>query len=179
MPLTNNPNNEEELINSCKKDGSYYKNLYNRYSEKIYNFAIWLTGDNHTAEELTQDAFVKFYFSLNKFNPKKGRIISYIFKIVQNSYKNLKRKEFFVRKQNPPPASEDAEKFILLKETEKEIMDNINQLPMKDRTAFILNKIEHLTIDEVSEIMSVSKQEVSNKINRAKNRLQKKLKNMY
>ena len=83
---------DEELIKLCLKDKNNFKLLYDKYADIIYNFALYLTGSSIIAEELTQDAFVKFHFAINRFNPQKGKIISYIFKIVQNSFKNIQKR---------------------------------------------------------------------------------------
>jgi RNA polymerase sigma-70 factor (ECF subfamily) len=55
----------------------------------------------------------------------------------------------------------------------------IDRLPEKQKTAFILNKIEYLRYDEISEVMNLSKSSVESLIHRAKSNLQKYLYDFY
>jgi RNA polymerase sigma-70 factor (ECF subfamily) len=67
-------------------------------------------------------------------------------------------------------------------ETEEQIkvmLSMIDQLPGKQKIALTLSKLENLPYKEVAEIMDISVSETGVLINRAKNKLQKRLSNYF
>ena len=60
-------------------------------------------------------------------------------------------------------------------ETEKSIQKAIDELPVKQRKAFILSKYEELSQRKIAEIMQTSEGAVEQLLVRAKKNLQKKL----
>lgn len=119
---------------------------------------------------------MKLYTSLDKFNIKKGKLHSYLFKITKNTFLNhIKKNKKTIGLNNE--ISENKNNFIdnLIKEEEElEILKFIDTLPLRDRMAFILNKIQRIPLAEVSQMMNVTKQEVKNKVQRVKNKILKK-----
>jgi RNA polymerase sigma-70 factor (ECF subfamily) len=61
------------------------------------------------------------------------------------------------------------------KESLKRIFDAINSLKSNQKTAIILHKIEHLTQNQIAEIMEISPKAVESLIQRAKQNLYKTL----
>ncbi len=55
----------------------------------------------------------------------------------------------------------------------------IDKLPDNQRIAFILNKVEHLSYKEISDIMDISVSSVESLIFRAKTNLKKRLEKFY
>lgn len=165
---------DAEIIELCKSDKSNFKQIYNKYSDIIYNFCLLLTKNENDAEEITQETFIKLYLAIKKFNPKKGKLKSYIFKIAQNAYINFRKKR---KTTCSLPGNKSTGHTILDKiiknETENEILELLKSISLRDRTAFILNRIQHYSIDTVAGIMNISKQEVKNKVLRVKKKLMK------
>ena len=65
------------------------------------------------------------------------------------------------------------------KERSKILFAAINQLPENQKTAFVLHKIEDLSYAEITEVMQVSLSSVESLMFRAKQNLQKLLKDYY
>ncbi|MDP9231081.1 MAG: RNA polymerase sigma factor, partial [Bacteroidota bacterium] len=55
----------------------------------------------------------------------------------------------------------------------------IKELPVNQRTAFTLNKLEGLSYHEVSDVMNTSASSVESLLHRAKKNLRKSLENYY
>ena len=59
---------ESELVAAAQDgDRQAFERLYQRYKTPIYNLALYLSRDEETAGELTQQAFVKAYVGLARF----------------------------------------------------------------------------------------------------------------
>ncbi|MEP5616279.1 MAG: sigma-70 family RNA polymerase sigma factor, partial [Flavobacteriaceae bacterium] len=67
------------------------------------------------------------------------------------------------------------EKRIIRNEAKQLLENAIDSLDVKYRTVYILREIEEMTINEISECMSVSKSNVKVRFHRAKNMLKEKL----
>ncbi len=55
-------------------DITAFSKLIDRYKDMAFNIAYQLTGNKQDAEEITQDAFVKIYKSINDLSQRKIEI---------------------------------------------------------------------------------------------------------
>jgi RNA polymerase sigma-70 factor (ECF subfamily) len=63
-----------ELVRRCRKgDGAAWEEIVQTYSRRIYNLAYRFTSRADSAEDLTQEVFIRVYRSLDQYNPKTGR----------------------------------------------------------------------------------------------------------
>ena len=87
---------EESLLLEAKKgDRAAFDVLYNKYKRPILNFVYRLIGNKETAEEVTQEMFIKAYKNLDIFDPKR-KFSSWIYTIARNLAKNaLRDKRYF------------------------------------------------------------------------------------
>ena len=61
----------------------YFDELYKRYSNKIYYKCYSLLGDYVSAEDATQDIFLKLILNLSKFS-QKSKFSTWIYSITYN-----------------------------------------------------------------------------------------------
>ena len=62
-----------ELVRRCRAgDGAAWEEIVQSYSRRIYNLAYRFTSRADTAEDLTQEVFVRVYRSLDQYDPKQG-----------------------------------------------------------------------------------------------------------
>ena len=57
--------------------------LYDRHSARVYGLALRVVGDQMTAEEVTQDAFLRMWTRAVSYNPGKGRLSSWLLTITR------------------------------------------------------------------------------------------------
>jgi RNA polymerase sigma-70 factor (ECF subfamily) len=55
--------------------------LYDRHSSKVYGMALRVVGDTMTAEEVTQDAFLRLWTRAKTYRPDRGRLSSWLLTI--------------------------------------------------------------------------------------------------
>jgi RNA polymerase sigma-70 factor (ECF subfamily) len=46
-----------------------FATLVERYQDRLFSFLLQLTGNRHDAEDLTQEAFLKAFLNIHRFNP--------------------------------------------------------------------------------------------------------------
>ncbi len=144
--------------------------LYRRYSQRIYTYCRKILGDNQTAEDLLQEAFVKLYET-----GKHGRPIenfpAYLMTIARNlclSHRARSRRQFV-----------EVEDFHLSfrdvpyeqKELLQLIQTSLELLPEDYREAFVLREYNGLTYNEIADVIGESIDVVKVRIFRAKKKL--------
>ena len=146
-----------------------YASLVNKYQARAIRLAFSILGNYEDAKDVSQEAFVSAYCSLNQFKGK-ASFYTWLYRIVVN-----KCKDFFKRRKlkvfNISLGSKlelDSGDGILFEiedtsanpsdklenlEIAKLISTTLKQLSVKQRTAFVLHHLQRLSLQEVAEIM--------------------------
>jgi RNA polymerase sigma-70 factor (ECF subfamily) len=153
-----------------------------RHLDAAYNLARWLMRDDHDAEDMVQEAYMRAYKRFSTF--KGGNERAWLLTIVRNcSYDLLKR--------NGTRTSDDAfdeeghivrttsscdPEAALLREEKAELVRNAlaNLLP-EHREILILREMEELSYGEIASTIGVPVGTVMSRLSRARNRLQQSL----
>ena len=168
-----------------------FNSVYNEYLLLVYNVALNYVQNIEDAEEITQDVFLKVHESLSDFK-ENSSLKTWLYRITINQSldfikkKNSKKRFFIFGKKSQNEfelinISNFEHPGILLEQQEdaKVLFLVINSLPVNQKTAFILSKVDGLSNPEVSEIMEISISAVESLIFRAKKELKEKLSNKF
>ncbi len=143
----------EDLIREFKSgDEKAFIKIMNMYKEEVFRYMYLLSGNRETAEELTQETFVKVYFKAKTLKSEnlKGWIFAIARNIARKEYNKRKLKKIFPLSdfKNLKKASFDeiSSDKILINELLKEI-------PEKYKTPLLMKEIEGLTIENISKIL--------------------------
>lgn len=190
-----NPDESEFIERLVKGDESAYKELFNIYKSRVYNTAAGFLTNESDAEDVTQEVFIQIFRSVKHFK-ERSRLSTWIYRITitkcldhlrkkktkkrfavitdlfERDGNNKDRKESFVNYEHPGIQSEN-------KELSKILFREIDKLPDNQRIAFIMNKVEHLSYKEISDVMDTSVAAVESLISRAKSNLKKRLEKYY
>lgn len=60
--------------------------LYDRYVERVYRFLYGKTFHRETAEDLTSQTFLKALEHLARYDPARGELASWLYRIAQNTF---------------------------------------------------------------------------------------------
>lgn len=153
---------------------SKLENLYKMHSKRLFYYCFGLVGDTFKAEEIVQDAFVKYWD--NKCDVRDE--YNYLVQVVKNLSLNYLR-DNSLRKEKMEDYID--EQFISnLNEQDiidllDRIHDSIKTLPPKCQKIFILKCIEGLKYHEIAEDMDVSINTVKTQVKIAYKRLKQEL----
>jgi RNA polymerase sigma-70 factor (ECF subfamily) len=177
---------EDKLIVRAKKGDIYsFERLVERDQKKIYYLALRMTRSHEAADDLAQESFIKAFYSLKSF--KEGySFYSWVYKICMNLTINyLKRQKFTVSESQLPQGllelvedtgKADASEELVRDELTRKIEKEIDHLPPEFRAVFILKTYEELSYEEIANALKISKGTVMSRLFRARERLQKSLK---
>jgi RNA polymerase sigma-70 factor, ECF subfamily len=141
-----------------------------------YNFARWLVRNDHDAEDIVQESFVKAYLALDGLRGGDARV--WLLAIVRNTAMSLLRR----RRSEPPPVHQDAapepvdqtagaEDAMIAGERRRQVRTAIEQLPDEFRQTLILRELEGLSYKEIASILNVPMGTVMSRLARARNLL--------
>jgi RNA polymerase sigma-70 factor (ECF subfamily) len=182
--------NDSELINRAKNgDSKAYEGLLKKYRNSVYNLVYRMVRDLEEAEDLTQEAFIKAFNSLASFNEEYA-FSTWLYKIATNNCidffrkrklqtfsldKPIQYKDSEIQHEIPDPEL-NPEKSILARERSRMIQKAIKALPEKYYTAIILRHNEEKSYEEIAEILNLPLGTVKARIFRAREMLNKELK---
>ncbi|MFA5030646.1 MAG: sigma-70 family RNA polymerase sigma factor [Patescibacteria group bacterium] len=165
---------DEELVEHVRsKDQEVYSELVKRYEARLLRYAHSFVHDNHAAQDVVQNAFIKAFINLNGFNTKK-KFSSWIYRIVHNeSLNEIKKykKEFSLDSmlESSLPISDDSMEDAFDTQISKEkISTCIDKLPFTYRSPIILHFLEDKSYEEISDILRMPIGTVGTRINRGK-----------
>src|SRR5258707_13828158 len=78
-------NEGAELVRRCRAgDGAAWEEIVQTFTRRIYNLAYRFTSRADSAEDLTQEVFIRVYRSLEQYNPKQGDLQNWLMRLARN-----------------------------------------------------------------------------------------------
>jgi RNA polymerase sigma-70 factor (ECF subfamily) len=171
---------EDILVNEILSgDVNAYALLVKRYQKPMYNLMLRMTGSEQDAVDLTQDAFVKAYEKLEKFNPSAP-----FFPWLYTMGLNLAR-DFLRRAKRHPVESYESENGFSTEANPddalserldaRQVQEALQTLPVDYREALLLRFHEGLSVGEVAQTLGISLSAAKMKIHRGLSKLRQVL----
>ena len=142
-----------------------------------YNLARWLTRDNHDAEDLVQEAYMRAFRSFETFQGQDAR--AWLLAVVRNTCFTWLRKrgdqptiEFDEQMHTAEEQPMNAESVLLHQAALGSLQSCVEALPLEFREAIILRELEELSYKEISEITRVPIGTVMSRLARGRRGLQ-------
>ncbi|MGN6180592.1 MAG: RNA polymerase sigma factor [Mucilaginibacter sp.] len=164
---------DNELLSLLKKgDEAAFKELYNRYWDKLFVTAFHRLGDELEAEEVVQDIFVSIWQRRNVLELTYS-LATYLSVAVK--YKVITKLAGFAKQKarDASIAAESAEgvestsQWLSEKELRRQIEECINKLPEKCRIVFQMSREQNLSNKQIAEKLGVSEKTVEGHITKA------------
>ena len=86
---------ESNLIKKCQRgDKEAFQLLISRYHPFVFKFLVKITNNEQTAEDITQETFLKVIRNIEKFDTAgQAKFSTYVISIAKNAYIDYLRKE--------------------------------------------------------------------------------------
>ncbi len=171
-------------------DVAAYDILVHRYRERLYSVVYNLTSNREDAADLTQEAFIKAFQSINRFRGNSS-FYTWIYRIaVNNTLSHLKKYRnrkylSFDNLDNEASQSDifeavaaktKTEKATLMKELHEKLNEALQKLSLKHRSVVVLFEIEGMSHEQIAEILKCSVGTVRSRLHYAKQQLKLYLK---
>lgn len=155
-------------------DRNAYRLLVDRYSRRIFQLAYRLTGNQDDADEVVQEAFLRAYKRLDRYDGR-ASFGTWLFRIASNFAVDLRRARgrYADRPDDAPEPRSEAlqERLALGGEMRSRYESALARLTDTERAAFVLRHVEGLSIPEASSTLGMSDNATKQSIFRAVKKL--------
>jgi RNA polymerase sigma-70 factor, ECF subfamily len=137
--------------------------LYDRYNRLIYGLSLQATGEQASAEEVTQDTFLRAWENAGAYQSEKGKVSTWLASIARNrSIDLLRRKQ--ARRENSQvsldelPAfaltdDENVEKKVDRLSIQRRVRQVLAQLPADQRETLALAYFRGMTHEQIAKAL--------------------------
>jgi RNA polymerase sigma-70 factor (ECF subfamily) len=141
-----------------------------------FNLARWLVRNDHDAEDIVQESFLKAYKAQQSF--RGGEAKTWVLAIVRNTAMDFLRRNqaantVVLDEGGPDPGERapDPERVLLEQARREEIRSAIARLEPEFREAIVLREIEAMSYKEIAAVLNIPMGTVMSRLSRARNLL--------
>jgi len=158
-------------------DRQQFARLVEHYWDRLYRWLYHLLHDQHAAEDLTQETFLRALGALKSFQHGTN-FQAWLFRIAHNAALNHKRSRKQARLPYPDELAADqagpAEQ-ALSREAMHAVARAVGRLPTDFRAAFLLRVEEDLSFRQIADILQISEETARWRVFKARKKLMETL----
>jgi len=173
------------LVHACKQgDVNAFEQLVKRYDTRLFRIAQHVTHNREDAEDAVQEAFLKAFRNLGKFQ-EKSQFSTWLIRITVNESLMKVRKQRYTREIPIESDSHEEievvdwspnpEQLYRTSELRNILRSQLQELAPSLRVAFILRDIEGLTSDEAARVLDITVDALKARLWRARLKLRQLL----
>lgn len=174
-----------------KGDQNAFAEIVELFQDKLYRICYRMLGNQHEAEDIAQEAFVRAFINIHTFDTNR-KFSTWLYRIGTNLCIDRIRKKKPDYYLDAEVASTEGlnmysqiaskeelpEQEVLKMEMQDRVQYEISRLPDKYRAVIVLKYMEDLPLQEISEILEMPLGTVKTRIHRGREALRKQLSNM-
>lgn len=183
--MAGHSSDDQELLRQLAKGNeAAFRTLYERHQGSIYRFALHMTGNAASAEEITQEVFMLLIRNPNAYDPQKGELAGYLYGIARNlARRGTQQTQHDVALDDETGGVDEfalAGDLDLLEElSHAELMDCLRKavlaLPEQYREAVVLCDLEEMSYQQAGELLGCAPGTLASRLHRARAILKTKL----
>jgi RNA polymerase sigma-70 factor (ECF subfamily) len=146
------------------------------HADRVYRLAFRLTGNQHDAEDLTQETFIRVFRSLASYQP--GTFEGWLHRITTNLFLDMARRRSRLRMEGLPEDTDrlagdnpSPEQVYSATHLDPDLQAALDELPPEFRAAVVLCDVEGLSYEEIGATLGVKLGTVRSRIHRGRQAL--------
>jgi RNA polymerase sigma factor (sigma-70 family) len=162
-----------------KSKVEHFEQIVLPHLNAAFNLARWLTRNEHDAEDVVQESYLRALHSFHGFQlGRDGR--AWLLKIVRNTCYTWLRKnrpheiagQFDEHSANAPQSHSNPETALISKANAQLVREALEHLSIEHRELLILRELEGFSYKEISQIIDIPLGTVMSRLSRARSELQ-------
>ncbi|HLG38131.1 MAG TPA: sigma-70 family RNA polymerase sigma factor [Chitinophagaceae bacterium] len=151
---------EDELVAALKRhEAPAYRYLYMNYRGALNNTILQIIPDQETASDVLQEIFVNVWQHIDKYDPNKGRLFTWILKLTRNAAINKTRSKIYKSQLK----NTDIGNYVNYIDEKNSQEQNINRIGLR-RQVHMLRE-EYKNVVELSYYNGLTQEEVAKALN--------------
>lgn len=159
-------------------DAKAFRQLVEKHQSFVYKLAHRFVGERDDAEDITQESFIRLWKNLNRYRPE-IKLTTWLYKIVTNLCLDFSKSKYN-RQSNRSVELDDHRGMISAWSADQSLLDEELRLAVEKLTAdfspkqkavFVLRDLEDLSMQEISEILSMSPGKVKSNLYYARKKM--------
>ena len=153
-----------------------FKLLYDEYFDAIRRYLYYRSNDSELSTDIAQEVFMRVWEKQIKYEP--GRTKSLLYKMAGDMFVSQIRKNKVADKYRDSvnlefKSDQSPEQKIEYEELKKNYERSLANLPDKQRTVFLMNRLEEMTYKEIAQRLELSVKAVEKRMSLALSELRK------
>jgi RNA polymerase sigma-70 factor, ECF subfamily len=180
---------DAELVARARAgDADAFRSLVERHGRAVFRLAYRMTGNEHDAEDVVQETFLKAYRSLERFE-ERSRFSSWLHRVAANcAYDSLRARARRQEDALETPADDQpgvldrlasdepaADRLVWSGEVGRRVRAAMARMSAVERAAFTLRHMEGLSMEDVSGALGVDTSAAKQSVFRAVRKLRQAL----
>ncbi|HNS98877.1 MAG TPA: sigma-70 family RNA polymerase sigma factor [Polyangiaceae bacterium] len=185
------------LIEAAQKgDVAAFRALVEKHQRRVFSIALGIVRDENDAREISQEAFIRVYRGLDRFQGGSS-FFTWLYRIVTNLSIDLirrpgrrdaelveDRKVYDVADGSLEPfvarlEGEDPLRVVRRREIAERLQEALDALPPYHLGVILMREVEGMSYEEMAEAMGVSKGTIMSRLFHARQKLQRALRDCY
>lgn len=172
---------QDSVRRLLRGDEHAFAAIYRKCSGPVYRFALYMTGDQGLAEEVTQETFVFLLANASSFDAGRGPLLAWLLGVARNGSRRAlaaHNEADALDDAIDPEVSGEADPFedFAQRELVETVRRAVGSLPPALREVVILCELQELEYKEAAAVLGCPVGTVRSRINRARALLLSKLK---
>ncbi|PYQ17451.1 MAG: RNA polymerase subunit sigma-24 [Acidobacteria bacterium] len=146
-------------------DSEGFRVLVERHSRAVFRLAYRMTGNEHDAEDVVQEAFLRAYRRLDQYD-QRARFSSWLYRIAANCAFDLLRARRR-RDEDPWPEGTEAtpadfpatdpapDRLVMSAEVKQRVTVAMSRMSAQEKAAFVLRHFEGMSIAEIGQALDL------------------------
>src|SRR4051794_810971 len=166
-------------------DADAFRWLVDRHSHAIFRVAYRMTGNEHDADDVVQETFLRAYRQLERFE-ERANFGTWLHRIAVNCALDLLRARgrhdrHTVRDEDDAmsrtieTADPQPDRLLMSAELQKHVVAALDRLSGNERTAFVLRHFEGMPVEEIGRTLGIQVNAAKHTIFRAVRKLRESL----
>lgn len=165
----------------CLCSETVFRSVFDSHFKVLRNFLIFKFRDVERAEDVAQNAFVILWENCSILKPEQAKSFLYTtaIRLSLNMIKHDKVVSNFELQSKPKATHNESPEYLLVEtELRKQLEKAISDLPEKQRTVFLMNRLENHSYTEIASLLDLSVKAVEKRMHLALVSLRKVIKNV-
>lgn len=163
-----------------KRSENAFRYLYNNYGAAVFTFIKQVIPANEAAEEVLQECFVSVWKNIDKYDPSKGRLFTWLIRLARNQAIDTSRSKIYKSEQK----NESFDNYVNYFEGQNHLLQNTDVIGLRKQVGFLaaeqrdvieLCYFNGFTNEEAAKILKLPAGTVKSRLRAALVELRKKL----